>query len=211
MYGLCYFFMAAHNELEKNRRANLRGHLEALKSVLPPESDTHRDTTLSLLTRARNYIKFVDDQKSALLKKREALLAEHSRLQQLLQQNKGEGELPQYNDNNFKETTTSLIPSQNETCRKILKIVQIPEVREEEVEGEEEINVNFTQYEISQNCLIKEKKVGEEEKNNFKQESNNIKVNMEEYLSLNGLLPALPLLYPYSSVNSAGVAGTMTA
>ena len=34
---------------------------------------------------------------------------------------------------------------------------------------------------------------------------------MEEYLSLNGLLPALPLLYPYSSVNSAGVAGTMTA
>ena len=43
--------------MEKNRRANLRGHLEALKSVLPPESDTHRDTTLSLLTRARNYIK----------------------------------------------------------------------------------------------------------------------------------------------------------
>nr|CAD2134020.1 unnamed protein product [Meloidogyne enterolobii] len=203
---------AAHNELEKNRRANLRGHLEALKSVLPPESDTHRDTTLSLLTRARNYIKFVDEQKSALLKKREALLAEHSRLQQLLQQNKGEGvELPQYNDKSFKEATASLTPSQNETCRKILKIVQIPEEREEEVEGGEEINVDFTQYEISQNCLIKEKKVEEDEKNNSKQETNNIKVNMEEYLSLNGLLPALPLLYPYSSVNSAGVAGTMTA
>uniref|UniRef100_A0A915P4E3 Uncharacterized protein n=1 Tax=Meloidogyne floridensis TaxID=298350 RepID=A0A915P4E3_9BILA len=154
---------------------------------------------------------FVDDQKSALLKKREALLAEHSRLQQLLLQNKGEGELPQYNDNNFKETTTPLTPSQNETCRKILKIVGIPEVREEEVVVGEEISVDFTQYEISQNCLIKEKKVEDEEKNNSKQESNNIKVNMEEYLSLNGLLPALPLLYPYSSVNSAGVAGTMTA
>jgi hypothetical protein len=51
-----WHFRAAHNELEKNRRANLRGHLEALKSVLPPEADTHRDTTLSLLTRARNYI-----------------------------------------------------------------------------------------------------------------------------------------------------------
>nr|CAD2195076.1 unnamed protein product [Meloidogyne enterolobii] len=158
------------------------------------------------------FLLFVDEQKSALLKKREALLAEHSRLQQLLQQNKGEGvELPQYNDKSFKEATASLTPLQNETCRKIIKIVQIPEVREEEVVVGEEINVDFTQYEISQNCLIKEKKVEEDEKNNSKQETNNIKVNMEEYLSLNGLLPALPLLYPYSSVNSAGVAGTMTA
>ncbi|KAF7635441.1 BHLH domain-containing protein [Meloidogyne graminicola] len=55
--GIILLLMAAHNELEKNRRANLRGHLEALKSILPPENDTHRDTTLSLLTRARNYIR----------------------------------------------------------------------------------------------------------------------------------------------------------
>lgn len=52
------FFRAAHNELEKNRRANLRGHLEALKEVLPAETDSQqRDTTLSLLTRARNHIR----------------------------------------------------------------------------------------------------------------------------------------------------------
>lgn len=48
---------AAHNELEKNRRANLRNYLDSLKLVLPSDVDTSRDTTLSLLTRARNHIR----------------------------------------------------------------------------------------------------------------------------------------------------------
>ncbi|KAL7070216.1 hypothetical protein ACQ4LE_010619 [Meloidogyne hapla] len=188
---------AAHNELEKNRRANLRGHLEALKSVLPPESDAHRDTTLSLLTRARNYIKFVDEQKTALLKKREALLVEHHRLQQLLQQNVGEPQGQQYNDN-FKESTSLIsLTTQNENnfdnLQQRMKIVQIPEEREEEEE-----NFDFTQYQVSHEFCIEENV----EEENIQVETNT-KPNME-YLSLNGLLPALPLLYPYSSINMAG-------
>uniref|UniRef100_A0A1I7X8Y9 BHLH domain-containing protein n=1 Tax=Heterorhabditis bacteriophora TaxID=37862 RepID=A0A1I7X8Y9_HETBA len=53
---------AAHNELEKTRRANLRGCLETLKTLVPPIADASRNTTLALLTRARDHIKVrVDD------------------------------------------------------------------------------------------------------------------------------------------------------
>lgn len=51
------YFRAAHNELEKTRRANLRGYLEKLKSLVPPIADASRNTTLALLTRARDHIK----------------------------------------------------------------------------------------------------------------------------------------------------------
>ncbi|VDN17732.1 unnamed protein product [Gongylonema pulchrum] len=47
---------AAHNELEKTRRANLRGYLDRLKEIVPPGAENARSTTLSLLTRARDYI-----------------------------------------------------------------------------------------------------------------------------------------------------------
>uniref|UniRef100_A0AC35U6X3 Glucuronosyltransferase n=1 Tax=Rhabditophanes sp. KR3021 TaxID=114890 RepID=A0AC35U6X3_9BILA len=46
----------AHNELEKNRRANLRNHLEALKNILPPEVAASRPTTLTLLTKAKEFL-----------------------------------------------------------------------------------------------------------------------------------------------------------
>lgn len=46
----------AHNELEKTRRANLRGCLETLKMLVPCVSDATRNTTLALLTRARDHI-----------------------------------------------------------------------------------------------------------------------------------------------------------
>lgn len=49
-------YRAAHNELEKTRRANLRGYLDNLKDIVPSSSDNARNTTLSLLTRARDYI-----------------------------------------------------------------------------------------------------------------------------------------------------------
>ncbi len=54
---MCKIFRDAHNQLEKNRRANLRNYLDKLKSVLPADQESTRDTTLSLLTRARNYIR----------------------------------------------------------------------------------------------------------------------------------------------------------
>lgn len=43
--------------MEKNRRANLRGHLEMLRTVVPSATISSRDTTLALLTRANNHLK----------------------------------------------------------------------------------------------------------------------------------------------------------
>ncbi|PIC18849.1 hypothetical protein B9Z55_024598 [Caenorhabditis nigoni] len=79
---------AAHNELEKTRRANLRGCLETLKVLVPCVTDATRNTTLALLTRARDHIielqDAVADQTSKLhqLKdEHEALAAELAQLQ----------------------------------------------------------------------------------------------------------------------------------
>lgn len=52
---------STHNELEKNRRAHLRTCLEALKDVVPLESDSSRHTTLGLLTNSKSYIKKLED------------------------------------------------------------------------------------------------------------------------------------------------------
>uniref|UniRef100_A0A0N4UTZ1 BHLH domain-containing protein n=1 Tax=Enterobius vermicularis TaxID=51028 RepID=A0A0N4UTZ1_ENTVE len=49
-------FSAIHNELEKTRRANLRGYLDKLKDIVPMGADSTRNTTLLLLTRAKDYI-----------------------------------------------------------------------------------------------------------------------------------------------------------
>ncbi|XP_061643259.1 max dimerization protein 3 isoform X1 [Phyllopteryx taeniolatus] len=48
---------SVHNELEKNRRAQLRQCLEQLKKQVPLASDSMRNTTLNLLRRAQLHIK----------------------------------------------------------------------------------------------------------------------------------------------------------
>uniref|UniRef100_A0A8C5MAV9 BHLH domain-containing protein n=1 Tax=Leptobrachium leishanense TaxID=445787 RepID=A0A8C5MAV9_9ANUR len=50
-----------HNELEKNRRANLRLCLERFKDRIPLEADTSRHTTLGLLNKAKMHIKKLED------------------------------------------------------------------------------------------------------------------------------------------------------
>jgi len=77
---------AAHNELEKNRRANLRSYLDNLKAVLPADQESSRDTTLSLLTRARNYIRLVKRQKQSLLVVKQEALNENARLKARLEE-----------------------------------------------------------------------------------------------------------------------------
>jgi hypothetical protein len=52
---------STHNELEKNRRAHLRTCLERLKEVVPLESDSSRHTTLGLLTKAKVFIKTLEE------------------------------------------------------------------------------------------------------------------------------------------------------
>ncbi|KAG7272065.1 hypothetical protein CRUP_001830 [Coryphaenoides rupestris] len=61
-----------HNELEKNRRAQLRFHLEQLKQQVPLSSDSMRNTTLNLLRRAQLHIKKLQqqDQRAEQLKGR---------------------------------------------------------------------------------------------------------------------------------------------
>ncbi|XP_028315606.1 max dimerization protein 3 [Gouania willdenowi] len=53
---------SVHNELEKNRRAQLRHCLEQLKEQVPLSSDSMRNTTLNLLRRAQMHIKKLQEQ-----------------------------------------------------------------------------------------------------------------------------------------------------
>uniref|UniRef100_A0A0K0FF23 MAD-like-1 homolog (inferred by orthology to a C. elegans protein) n=1 Tax=Strongyloides venezuelensis TaxID=75913 RepID=A0A0K0FF23_STRVS len=70
----------AHNEMEKNRRANLRGHLEMLRTVVPSATISSRDTTLALLTRANNHLKTIKETKTKMMEQKEALLARNQQL-----------------------------------------------------------------------------------------------------------------------------------
>ncbi|XP_068596398.1 max dimerization protein 3 [Brachionichthys hirsutus] len=53
---------SVHNELEKNRRAQLRRCMEQLKKQVPLSSDSMRNTTLNLLRRAQLHIKKLQEQ-----------------------------------------------------------------------------------------------------------------------------------------------------
>jgi len=67
----------AHNELEKTRRANLRSCLDRLKDMVPTgggsDSTNPRNTTLSLLTRARNYIQTLENTNQAIIAEKRRL------------------------------------------------------------------------------------------------------------------------------------------
>nr|CAR63585.1 putative MAD-Like family member [Angiostrongylus cantonensis] len=76
---------AAHNELEKTRRANLRGCLETLKTLVPPIADASRNTTLALLTRARDHIKQLEEGNAALILERDRLKDQKSMLRSELE------------------------------------------------------------------------------------------------------------------------------
>ncbi|VDK88381.1 unnamed protein product [Litomosoides sigmodontis] len=76
---------AAHNELEKTRRANLRGYLDNLKDIVPPSSDNARNTTLSLLTRARDYILELDRLVKNAEDRKQQLEKHHSALRLMLE------------------------------------------------------------------------------------------------------------------------------
>ncbi|XP_075457457.1 max dimerization protein 1 isoform X1 [Ascaphus truei] len=52
---------STHNEMEKNRRANLRSCLEKLKGLVPVGPEANKHTTLSLLNRAKFHIKKLED------------------------------------------------------------------------------------------------------------------------------------------------------
>ncbi|XP_061690512.1 max dimerization protein 3 [Syngnathoides biaculeatus] len=77
---------SVHNELEKNRRAQLRQCLEQLKKQVPLASDSMRNTTLNLLRRAQLHIKKLQEQDERAEQLKGRLRGEQRELQVRLDQ-----------------------------------------------------------------------------------------------------------------------------
>ncbi|KAI1901091.1 hypothetical protein AGOR_G00056560 [Albula goreensis] len=75
-----------HNEMEKNRRAHLRLCLERLKSLVPLGPDSSRHTTLSLLMKAKEHIKRLEEGERRAQHTIEQLQREQRHLQRRLEQ-----------------------------------------------------------------------------------------------------------------------------
>lgn len=82
---------STHNELEKNRRAHLRTCLERLKEVVPLESDSSRHTTLGLLTKAKGFIKTLEERDQKQQMQIAELLARQRYLRSRLEQGNAGG------------------------------------------------------------------------------------------------------------------------
>ncbi|XP_063622004.1 max dimerization protein 1-like isoform X1 [Cydia splendana] len=75
-----------HNELEKNRRAHLRSCLEKLKDMVPLGPESSRHTTLGLLTKAKRFIKSLEEREKRHASHREQLAREQRYLRRRLAQ-----------------------------------------------------------------------------------------------------------------------------
>ncbi|XP_029034727.1 max dimerization protein 1-like isoform X1 [Osmia bicornis bicornis] len=75
-----------HNELEKNRRAHLRNCLEKLKVLVPLGPETSRHTTLGLLTKAKRFIKSLEERDRKHAVHKEQLSRERRFLRRRLEQ-----------------------------------------------------------------------------------------------------------------------------
>jgi len=75
-----------HNELEKNRRAHLRNCLEKLKEMVPLGPESSRHTTLGLLTKAKGFIKNLEEKERKHQSAKEQLLREQRYLRRRLDQ-----------------------------------------------------------------------------------------------------------------------------
>ncbi|XP_056648147.1 max dimerization protein 1-like [Diorhabda sublineata] len=76
----------SHNELEKNRRAHLRNCLEKLKDIVPLGPEASRHTTLGLLTKAKRFIKNLEDKERKHSHIKEQLSREQRFLRRRLEQ-----------------------------------------------------------------------------------------------------------------------------
>lgn len=77
---------STHNELEKNRRAHLRHCLEKLKDLVPVGAEASRHTTLGLLTKARGFIKNLEDREKRHNQCKDQLRREQRYLRRKLEQ-----------------------------------------------------------------------------------------------------------------------------
>jgi len=77
---------STHNELEKNRRAHLRHCLERLKDIVPLGPEASRHTTLGLLTKAKSFIKSLEDKERKQSVVKEQLNREQRYLRRRIEQ-----------------------------------------------------------------------------------------------------------------------------
>ncbi|XP_008333948.1 max dimerization protein 1 isoform X2 [Cynoglossus semilaevis] len=77
---------SSHNEMEKNRRAHLRLCLERLKSLVPLGPEANRHTTLSLLMKAKDHIKRLEESDRKAQHALEHLQREQRHLRRRLEQ-----------------------------------------------------------------------------------------------------------------------------
>ncbi|KAM8866444.1 max dimerization protein 1 isoform X2 [Synchiropus splendidus] len=77
---------SSHNEMEKIRRAHLRLCLERLKPLVPLGPDTNRHTTLSLLMKAKDHIKRLEESDRKAQHTLEQLQRERRHLRRRLEQ-----------------------------------------------------------------------------------------------------------------------------
>ncbi|XP_034939349.1 max dimerization protein 1-like [Chelonus insularis] len=82
-----------HNELEKNRRAHLRNCLEKLKVLVPLGPETSRHTTLGLLTKAKRFIKNLEERERKHTAHKEQLSREHRYLRRRYEQLTGQSSI----------------------------------------------------------------------------------------------------------------------
>ncbi|XP_054159697.1 max dimerization protein 1-like [Oppia nitens] len=75
-----------HNELEKNRRAHLRNCLEKLKEMVPLGPESSRHTTLGLLTKAKSFIRNLEEKDRKHQTTKEQLMREQRYLRRRLDQ-----------------------------------------------------------------------------------------------------------------------------
>jgi MAX dimerization protein len=69
-----------HNELEKNRRANLRNCLERLRDSIPAHGASTKNTTLQLLKRAKQHIMKLEEENAAFEQQRRKLQEQRRQL-----------------------------------------------------------------------------------------------------------------------------------
>ncbi|NP_001089170.1 MAX interactor 1, dimerization protein L homeolog [Xenopus laevis] len=98
---------STHNELEKNRRANLRLCLERLKDLIPLESDSARHTTLGLLNKAKLHIKKLEENSRRGQHQLEVLEREQRFLKRRLEQLQGGPELERVRSDSIGSTDRS--------------------------------------------------------------------------------------------------------
>lgn len=105
---------STHNELEKNRRAHLRNCLEKLKEVVPIGPEATRHTTLGLLTKAKGFIKALEEKERKITVHKEQVLREQRHLRRRLELlTKGQWRRRQDSERSISECSTSTSISTN--------------------------------------------------------------------------------------------------